>query len=180
MTDRVCVGVVLGAHGLKGAVRLKSFTGRAADVTAYGPVEDESGRRRFRLTLVGEGKGAVMVQIEGVGDRHAAEALKGSKLFVARSALPAPGEDEFYCSDLVGLRAVGADGTEMGKVTGMFDFGGGDVIEVAGPGGTRMLPFTRAVVPVVDLSGGRLVIEPPEEVEAGPKEDAEDGRGDGE
>lgn len=178
MTDRLCVGVILGPHGLKGAVRLKSFTDRPGDVVAYGPVEDEAGQRRFQLTLVGEGKGCVMVQIEGVGDRQAAEALKGAKLFVARSALPAPGEEEFYCSDLVGLTALRADGTELGKVTGMFDFGGGDIIEVTCPGGAVMLPFTRAVVTAVDLKGGRLVIEVPADVEA--EDDAEDGGGDGE
>jgi 16S rRNA processing protein RimM len=165
MSGRVCVGVVVGAHGVKGGVRVKSFTERAADVAAYGPVEDESGQRRFQLQTFGAAKGVVTVRIEGIGDRTAAEGLKGTRLYVPRSALPAPGDGEFYCSDLIGLRAVLADGTELGKVAGVFDFGGGDVIEVVGPQGPVMYPFTRAVVPTVDLAGRRLVVEPPIESE---------------
>jgi len=184
MSERVCVGVILGAHGLKGAVRIKSFTERPVDVAAYGAVEDEAGGRRFRLRLVGEAKGAVMAQIEGIGERDAAEALKGQKLYVAKANLPVPGEEEFYCSDLVGLMATLADGTPMGTVKEVFDFGGGDVIEIVGPNGAVMLPFTKAVVPVVDVAGGRLVIEPPIEIEAGPDEmpgdEGEDGGNDGE
>jgi 16S rRNA processing protein RimM len=179
MSERVCVGVILGAHGLKGAVRIKSFTERPVDVAAYGAVEDEAGLRRFRLRLVGETKGAVMAQIEGVGERNAAEALKGLKLYVARSTLPPPEEEEFYCSDLVGLAAALADGTPMGKVKAVYDFGGGDIIEIDGPNGALMLPFTKAAVPLVDVAGGRLVIEPPVEVEALGDEN-EDGGNDGE
>lgn len=184
MSGRVCVGVIVGAHGLKGAVRIKSFTERAADVAAYGEVEDEAGGRRFRLRLVGEVKAVVTARIEGVDERNAADALKGLKLYVARSSLPAPGEEEFYYSDLVGLKAELADGTAMGTVKGVFDFGGGDVIEIAGPDGTVMLPFTKAAVPVVDIAGGRLVVEPPIEIEAGPddvpEDEEEDGGNDGE
>ncbi len=180
MSGRVCVGVILGAHGLKGAVRIKSFTERPADVAAYGAVEDEAGRRRFRLRLVGEAKGAVMAQIEGVGERDAAEALKGLKLYVARSVLPPPEEEEYYCSDLVGLAVEGVDGRAMGTVKAVFDFGGGDILEVVGPQGAVMLPFTKAAVPVVDIAGGRLVVEPPVEVEAGPEDGEEDGGNDGE
>jgi 16S rRNA processing protein RimM len=179
MSERVCVGVILGAHGLKGAVRIKSFTERAADVAAYGAVEDEAGLRRFRLRLVGEAKGAVMAQIEGIGERDAAEALKGLKLYVAKVNLPPAGEEEFYYSDLVGLTVALADGTPMGKVKGVFDFGGGDVIEIVGPNGAVMLPFTKAVVPVVDIAGGHLVVDPPIEVEAGPEDMPEDGLEDG-
>ncbi|PKU25325.1 ribosome maturation factor RimM [Telmatospirillum siberiense] len=174
MSERVCVGVILGAHGLKGAVRIKSFTERAVDVAAYGAVEDEAGGRRFRLRLLGEVKGAVTARIEGIDERNAAEALKGLKLYVAKSSLPPPEEEEFYYSDLVGLKAELADGKAMGKVKGVFDFGGGDVIEIAGPDGTVMLPFTKAAVPVVDIAGGRLVVEPPIEIEAGPGDVPED------
>ncbi len=179
MSERVCVGVILGAHGLKGAVRIKSFTARAADVEAYGAVEDETGEWRFRLRLLGETKGAVTARIEGIGERDAAEALKGRKLYVARSALPLPEEEEYYCSDLVGLAAELADGTAMGTVKAVFDFGGGDVIEIVGPAGALMLPFTKAAVPVVDIAKGRLVVEPPIEIEAGPEDRPDDGTEDG-
>jgi 16S rRNA processing protein RimM len=114
---------------------------------------------------VGEVKGVVTARIAGIDERNAAEALKGLKLYVARASLPAPEEEEFYYSDLVGLEAVLADGTPMGKVKGVFDFGGGDVIEIDSPNGSLMLPFTKAAVPEVDIAGGRLVVEPPAEVE---------------
>ncbi len=161
MRGRVCIGVVVGAHGVKGAVRVKSFTERPGDIAAYGPVEDEPGRRRFALRAVGEGRGSVLVEIDGVGDRDAALALKGTRLFVPRAALPAAGEDEFYPGELVGLRAELGDGTQLGPVTGVFDFGAGDLIEVTGPTGAMLLPFTRAAVPLVDLAAGRVVVAPP-------------------
>lgn len=165
--DRLCVGVIVGAQGVKGAVRIKHFTERATDLAAYGPVEDEAGLRRFHLKTVGFGKGVVLAMLEGVASRDDAEGLKGVRLFVPRAALPAVAEDEFYYSDLVGLTAILADGRELGKVKAVFDFGGGDIIEVVGPGGAVMLPFTRAVVPMIDLAAGRLIVEPPQEVSAG-------------
>lgn len=181
MSNLMCVGVVVGAHGVRGGVRIKSFTVVPTDLAAYGPVSDETGKLRYRLTLLGESKGVVLAGLEGVSDRNAAEALKGMKLWVERSALPPPDEEEFYYSDLVGLRAELADGTELGRVKGVFDFGGGDVIEITGPEKDLMLPFTRAAVPLVDIAGGRLVVEPPEEVEGDRPEDAEkDGGVDGE
>ena len=168
MTGRLCVGVIVGAHGIKGAVRIKTFTAVAADVAAYGPVEDEAGRR-FRLQLLGAAHkgGAVTAKVDGVGSRDEAEALKGTRLYVARTALPEPAEDEFYYSDLVGLSAEAPDGRRLGTVKGVFDFGGGDVIEITGPDGAWMVPFTRQVVPVVDLDAGRVVVDPPAEVSAG-------------
>jgi len=172
MPNLLCVGVIVGAHGVRGAVRIKSFTEQPTDLAAYVPVSDETGTRRHRITILGETKGMVTAKLEGVSDRNAAEALKGVKLWIDRAALPAPEEEEFYYSDLVGLKAELADGTEVGRVKGLFDFGGGDVIEIVGPNGALMLPFTRKAVPVVDVAAGRLVVEPPEEVEAGKPEDA--------
>jgi len=185
MQARLLVGVVVGAHGLAGILRVKSFTQNPADVAAYGPVEaevaDVAGVRRLVLVPVGEAKGAVLVRAEGVGDRNAADVLKGARLYVPRAALPAVADDEFYRADLVGLRAEGTDGKELGRVTGVFDFGAGDVIEIEGPLGTQMLPFTRATVPVVDLPGGRAVVVLPELVgdeaeEAEARAEADDAR----
>ena len=177
MTDRVCVGVVVGAHGIKGAVRVKSFTEDPADLVGFGPVEDEAGRHKYQLTMLGESKGLILVRMAGVADRNAAEALKGVKLWVPKAALPQPEEEEYFYSDLIGMRAERADGAEMGRVKGVFDFGGGVIIEIEGPGGAVMLPFTRAVVPLVDVAGKRLVIEPPDEVEVRleGEEEGEDG-----
>jgi 16S rRNA processing protein RimM len=160
---RVLMGLVLGAHGIKGAVRILSYAAEPEDIGSYGPLEDESGGRKFSLTVVGKARGAVLAEVEGIGDRDAATALKGTKLYVRRSALPAPAEGEFYWDDLVGLRAELKGGTALGEVTAVHDYGGGPSLEVKREAGTSvMVPFTNRVVPVVDLEAGRLVIDPPE------------------
>lgn len=160
---RVLMGLVLGAHGIKGAVRVLSYASEPADIASYGPLEDESGGRKFSLTVVGKARGAVLAEVEGVGDRDAATALKGTKLYVRRSALPAPAEGEFYWDDLVGLRAQLKGGTALGEVVAVHDYGGGPSLEVKREAGASiMVPFTNRVVPVVDLEARRLVIDPPE------------------
>ena len=159
---RVCVGVVTGPHGVRGAVRIKSFTAEPSDVAVYGPVEDEAGRRRWEIELIGSAKGVVLAQLSGLTDRDEAEALRGLGLYLPREALPPPDEDEFYHADLIGLEAVLADGAVLGRVQSVHDFGAGDTLEIARPQGQPvMVPFTRAVVPTVDLGGGFLIIEPP-------------------
>src|SRR5215207_10652545 len=159
---RVCVGVVTGAHGVRGAVRVKSFTAEPEGVAGYGPVEDERGERRLTLRLVGSAKGVMIAQIAGVEDRNAAEALRGLRLYLAREALPPPGEEEYYHADLIGLAAALADGTPVGTVRAVHDFGAGDTLEIErAEGQPVMVPFTRAVVPVVDLESGRIVVDSP-------------------
>ncbi len=163
MVDRVCLGAVTGAHGVRGLVKVKPFTENPDDVAAYGPVEDERGDRRFTLEVAGRHKDAVIVRVDGVGDRDAAEALRGTRLYVGRSVLPEPSEGEFYHADLIGLAVVATGGETLGRVTAMHDFGAGDLIEFVGADGrSRMLPFTEAAVPEVDIAGGRLVVDPPE------------------
>ena len=164
----VCLGAIAGAHGVRGEVRLESFTANPADLTAYGPLSDETGRRHFVLTPRGSARGRLIARIEGIEDRDAAEALKGTRLYVARAALPAPAEEEYYHSDLLGLRCERADGGHFGVVKALYNFGAGDVIEVEKGDGQRvMLPFTRATVPLVDVGAGRLVVAPPAEPEEG-------------
>ncbi len=159
---RVCVGVVTGAHGVRGAVRLKSFTAEPEDVAGYGPLEDERGERRFALRIVGSAKGVLIAAISGIDDRDRAEALRGLRLYLPRSALPPTEEEEYYHADLIGLDAALADGTPIGTVRAVHDFGAGDTLEIERASGPPvMVPFTRAVVPVVDLDAGRLVIDPP-------------------
>jgi 16S rRNA processing protein RimM len=161
---RVCVGQIVGAHGVRGLVRLKSFTEDPAAVATYGPVEDEAGQRRWRLRLQSRAGECWLAQIEGIADRSAAEALRGCRLYVDRSQLPEPDEEEFYHADLIGMSAEQAgDRQVLGVVTAVGDFGGGIFLELRLVGEERNVgvPFTRAVVPEVDVKGRRLVIDPP-------------------
>ena len=159
---RVCVGAVAGAHGVLGAVKIKSFTATPEDVAGYGPLEDESGERRFSLRLVGTGKGVVIGHLSGIVDRNQAEAARGLRLYLPRAALPPTEEDEYYHADLIGLAAVLTDGTPVGAVRAVHDFGAGDTLEIARTEGPPvMVPFTRAIVPSVELAAGRLVVDPP-------------------
>jgi 16S rRNA processing protein RimM len=159
---RVCVGLVTAAHGIRGAVRVKSFTAIPEDIARYGPVEDESGRRSFTIEIIGTAKGVLIARLPGVEDRDRAEALRGLRFYLPRAALPAPQAEEYYHADLIGLGAVLPDGTPVGRVRAIHDFGAGDVIEIerqAAP--PALIPFTRAAVPIVDLAAGKLVIDPP-------------------
>ncbi|HLO75443.1 MAG TPA: ribosome maturation factor RimM [Magnetospirillum sp.] len=176
MAPKVCVGAVVGAHGVRGQVRIKSFTADPADVAAYGPVESEDGSRRFKLKVMGEVKGLVIARIEGVADRNAAEAMRGTRFYVPRERLPELEEDEFLYTDLVGLRAEGEDGAVLGTVKGVADFGAGELLDIVlTAGGSLMVPFTKAAVPVVDIANKRLVVIPPVFVEGEDDQGGEDG-----
>ncbi len=160
-TKQVCVGVVTGAHGVRGALRIKSFTARPENIAAYGPLSDEAGRR-LGLHVIGAAKGVLIARLSGVEDRSGAEALRGLRLYLPRSALPQPDPEEYYHADLIGLEVVLSDGTPVGRVRAVHDFGAGDTLEIERPTAPpAMVPFTRAVVPVVEIEAGRLVIEPP-------------------
>jgi 16S rRNA processing protein RimM len=162
--QRVCMGVVGAPHGVRGAVRIKSFTDEPKAIANYGALEDESGGKRVTLRVIGtvKGDGMVIAALSGVVDRDQAEALRGLRLYAPRAALPPTAEDEFYHADLVGLAAVLEDGERLGDVVAVHDFGAGDVLEIARDKGQPVLvPFTRAAVPVVDLAGRRVVIDPP-------------------
>jgi 16S rRNA processing protein RimM len=159
---RVCLGVITGPHGVRGAVRIKSFTEAPEDVAGYGPLADEAGARRFELRLIGTGKGVVIASLSGVEDRNQAEALRGLRLYLPRAALPQTAAEEYYHADLIGLEVVLGDGTPVGRVHAVHDFGAGDTLEVARLGAPSvMVQFTRAVVPSIELSAGRLVLDPP-------------------
>ena len=168
--DRVLLGVVAAPHGVRGLVRIKSFTGDPMSVAAYGPLSDESGSKEYRVEPLSAARGAVLARIEGVADRTAAEALRGLRLYVERERLPATGEREWYEADLIGLAVIGTDGRNWGKVVAFHDFGAGPVMEVSGG---VMLPFTDAVVPEVDVPGGKVVVDPPAGLLAGGRETKE-------
>lgn len=171
----VLIAVVGGAHGIRGEVRVKSFTEDPEDVGAYGPLFDAKGARytvksaRFQKTVV-------IVRFAEVADRNHAERLNGTELFVDRSNLPDEGEDEFYQADLVGLVARTTDGAVIGEVVGFHDFGAGDILEIAPDGGASvMIPFTLQAVPEVDFDLGFILVEP---VAAGLKDAVEVREGD--
>ena len=166
MAKRVCVAQIGAPHGVRGEVRLWTFTADPAAVAQYGPFESEDGRQRFEIASARPGKGHLVARIKGIDDRDAAERLTNVKLFVPRERLPAPEADEFYHADLVGLRVEDEDGNEIGAVIAVHNFGAGDILEIQPPeGGAMLLPFNETVVPEVDIAGGRLVIVPPLETE---------------
>ncbi len=171
-TPRVCLGVIVGAKGLRGEVRIKSFTEDPADVAAYGPVSTGDGRK-FTLTVTGAAKGAVIAKVKGVADRDAAEALKGLELYVERKALP-EAQGAYYHADLIGMAAELATGEALGEVSAVHNFGGGDMIEVRrGDGRSELVPFTAGAVATVDVAAGRIVINPLPGLFAGDGEEGE-------
>jgi len=162
--SRVCIGAVAGAYGVKGEVRLKSFTADPEAVAAYGPVETEDGARRFDIRLTRPVKGGFAARLAGVTTKEAADALRGTRLYVDRARLPDPDEDEFYHADLIGLDVHDTGGAVLGRVKSVLNHGASDLLEVerVGGGGTALLPFTKDIVPTVDLRVGRIVTDPPE------------------
>ncbi len=166
MAARICIARIGAAHGVRGAVRLWTFTEDPLAVTRYGPLATKDGARQFEVTQVREAKGHLVATLKGVATREQAERLNGIELYVARENLPDTGEDEYYHADLIGLAAITSANEPLGRVVAIHNFGAGDIIEIAPPSGaTMLLPFTTAVVPSVDVAGGRLVIEMPEEIE---------------
>jgi 16S rRNA processing protein RimM len=163
---RICVGAIGGPHGVRGNVRISPFTADPEDVTAYGPITDESGARRFEIEILGRSAGQLIARIDGIEDRDAAAALKGIRLYVPRSSLPEPEEEEYYHADLIGLTAHDRDGKEVGTIRGIFDFGAGDVLEIVDAAQRSVwVPFTREAVPAIDLDMRRVTVDVPAETE---------------
>jgi 16S rRNA processing protein RimM len=163
---QVCVARIGAAHGVRGAVKLWTFTEDPFAVTRYGPLATRDGARAFEIAHARQGKGHLVATLKGVATRNDAERLNGIELYVAREKLPATEDDEYYHTDLIGLAAVTPANEPLGKVLAIHNFGAGDIIEIAPPRGpTLLLPFTNAVVPTVDIAGGRVVVEVPAEIE---------------
>ena len=177
MPHKICVARIGAAHGVRGEVRLWTFTEDPLAVLHYGPLATKDGGRAFEVTKAREARDHLVATIKGVTDRNAAEKLNGLELYIARDQLPEPEDDEYYHADLIGLAAETTTGEPLGRVLAIHNFGAGDIIEIAPPSGiTMMLPFSNAVVPTVDIKGGRVVIELPAEIEG--DGDADDIRGD--
>lgn len=163
----VVLGVITGAHGVRGAVKIKSFTSDLDGVCAYGPLCGMDGKQ-YRVKITGHSKNQIIATIDGITDRNQVDALKGVELCVSRDALPEPDDDEFYIEDLKGLEVRLEDGTVYGRVNAVQNYGAGDVVEVelATDESVILLPFTNEVFPDVYIEGGYLTHAPPEVVEA--------------
>src|SRR5882724_3083327 len=163
---QICIARIGAAHGVRGAVKLWTFTEDPFAVKRYGPLLTKDGARSFEVTHAREAKGHLVATLKGIATREEAERLNGIELYIARDRLPATDTDEYYHADLIGLAAVNAADEPIGRVIAIHNFGAGDIIEIAPPHGTTMLlPFTNAVVPTVDLGGGRVVIVLPDEID---------------
>jgi 16S rRNA processing protein RimM len=164
----VALGVFGAPQGVRGEIRIKSYTADPSAVGAYGPLTDAAGARRFAVGVVRPLRDDMVVaRVEGIATREAAAALTGVELYARRSQLPPPEADEFYYDDLIGLEAATADGAPLGRVTAVLNHGAGDILEIAPAGGgeTLLLPFTKAVAPEIDFAAGRIVIAPPPEID---------------
>ncbi|HEU5046216.1 MAG TPA: ribosome maturation factor RimM [Rickettsiales bacterium] len=164
-SDRlVRLGVISGAHGVRGQVKIRSFTASPEDLTAYGALRDTSGRS-YRVRVTGNHNGVLIANIDGVSDRNAAEALRNIELCIPRSALPETDENEYYLEDLAGLAVQDESGAPYGHVLSVQNYGAGDVVEIRQVSGKEIFfPFTQQTFPVIDIAGGRMVIVPPETI----------------
>lgn len=165
--QRVCVARVGAPHGVRGEVKLWSFTQDPFAVADYGALESEDGKRTFAIETLRSAKDFLVARFEGVADRNAAERLRNLDLYVPRDRLPpVEDDDEFYVADLVGLAAHDPSGARIGQIAAIHNFGAGDLIELKldGMRDTVFLPFTEAVVPQVDVAGGKVVIDRPAEI----------------
>ena len=164
MSDRVCVGAIAGAFGVKGEVRLKSFCAEPEAIGTYGTLTSEDGRASYDVKLTGTAKNGFTAKLSGVASKEAADRLRGVRLYAPRDRLPELPDDEFYHADLINLTVLDTGGQELGKVRAVLNHGAGDLLEVHGPGlkSPVLLPFTKAAVPTVDLASGRIIADPPE------------------
>jgi 16S rRNA processing protein RimM len=163
-SPRILLGRIVTVHGIRGDVVIQSYAAEPADIAAYGPLQSADGARDFRVKVVRVTPKGVIAHIAGVDDPNAAEALRGTDLYVLRAKLPAADEGEFYYADLVGLRAESEAGELIGTVVAVQNFGAGDLLEIRleGQQVTEFVPFTDAFAPVVDIPDGRVVVVLPE------------------
>ncbi len=162
--DRICVGAIAGSFGVKGEVRLKSFTAVPEAVADYGPLESEDGEARYTINLTRSVKGGFAARLSGIASKEAADALRGTRLYADRGALPDLPDDEFYHADLIGLTVFDTGGVEIGRINAVLNHGASDLLEIGVKGVNEpvLLPFTQEAVPTVDLASGRVIVDPPD------------------
>lgn len=161
MSDQVCVGAVMGAFGVRGEVRLKSFCADPAAIETYGPLTDEAGQS-YTLKITRSVKNGFAVRLSGVATKEAADGLRGTRLYAPRTALPDLSDDEYYHADLIGLTVLDTGGATLGQIKAVHNHGASDLLEIATLTGSVLLPFTLESVPTVDLSRRSVVADPPE------------------
>ena len=173
-SDRlICVAAISGAFGIKGEVKVKLFTQDPVSCLTYGPLLNEAGEVVLTPISSRPIKDGLAVIAEEVETREEAEALKSTKLFVARAALPDPDEDDFYYADLIGLDVKTTSGQRAGVVIAVHEFGAGDMLEIkpAKKDGKQphsfFHPFTKLATPKVDIQAGRIIIHITEAVPVG-------------
>lgn len=162
--DKICVGAISGAYGVRGEVRIKSFCALPEDIETYSPLSSEDGSSTFHLAIIRPIKNGFAARIAEVASKEDADALKGVQLFADRTQLPSLPDDEYYHADLVGLAVRDTGGAALGTVKTVLDHGAGDILEIQRPGSseTVLLPFTMALVPTVDLASGTIIADPPD------------------
>lgn len=162
---RVCLGAIAGAFGVRGEVRLKSFCAEPGAIAAYAPLWTEDGSRSFTVTGTRLIQGGLAARLSGVATKEEADALRGTSLYADRGKLPGLPDDEFYHADLIGLAVFDTGGAPLGTVRAIYNHGAGDILEIFAPGRRTalLLPFTKTVVPTIDLAAGRIIADPPEE-----------------
>lgn len=173
MNDRIIVGVISGAFGVAGEVRLKSFCADPLAIADYAPLYSADGKRMFTVKITRSLNGALAARMGGIATKEQADALRGLQLFADRTKLPSLPDDEFYYTDLIGLTVVDTGGARLGTVHAVHNHGAGDILEVSDPGrkSAILLPFTKAIVPTIDVAAGRIVVDPPEETAGEPGRD---------
>jgi 16S rRNA processing protein RimM len=178
--QRICVGALMGAFGVHGDLRLKSFCAEPASIAEFETLTSEDGETEYDLQIVGLIKNGFAAQVAGIKNKEQADDMRGITLWVERAVLPSLPDDEFYHADLIGLKVLNTGGEDIGVVFAVHDHGAGDILELTGPEikNTIMLPFTKLSVPTVDLSKGIVIIDPPEGLFS--NEAAPEGSGDGE
>lgn len=159
--NQICVGAIAGGFGVKGEVRLRSFCANPKDIAKYSPLIDQNGKT-YSLGKLRVMKDGFITRIDEIPSKEDADALKGTRLYVLRENFPELSEDEYYQSDLIGLMVVDGNGENIGKVKSLQNYGAGDILEVFYKGSTALIPFTRAIVPTVDITAGKIIIDPPE------------------
>ena len=158
--NKICLGAVVGVHGIRGEVKVKSFSDNEKNLTRYGDVSNESGDKNYSLKIVGHSKELLRVKIKGVDDRNTAETLVGTAFYINRDLLPDLKDDEFYHTDLIGLDVRNSNNETIGEVNAIYNFGAGDIIELKlNEGSLEMLPFTKSYVPTINIKEHYIIVE---------------------